>query len=70
MEGILRLAGSPNGFGGDLRFGKSDGLAGADEICRQLGITTSNCHVLLHRARLKLRGCMENGWGRPGDAAC
>jgi len=36
MAGILRLAGSPNGFGGDLRFGKSDGLAGADEICRQL----------------------------------
>lgn len=36
MAGLLKLAGSPNGFGGDLRFGKSDGLAGADEICRQL----------------------------------
>jgi len=36
MAGIIRLAGSPNGFGGDLRFGKADGLAGADEICRQL----------------------------------
>jgi hypothetical protein len=36
MAGILRLSGSTNGFGGDLRFGKSDGLAGADEICRQL----------------------------------
>jgi hypothetical protein len=36
MAGILRLAGSPNGFGGDLRFGKADGLAGADEICRVL----------------------------------
>jgi hypothetical protein len=36
MAGLLRLAGSPNGFGGDLRFGKADGLAGADEICRQL----------------------------------
>lgn len=23
------------GFGGDLRFGKADGLSGADEICRQ-----------------------------------
>lgn len=42
----------------------------ADEICKQLGITTSNCHVLLHRARLKLRGCMESGWGRPGDGTC
>jgi hypothetical protein len=36
MAGIIRLSGSTNGFGGDLRFGKSDGLAGADEICRQL----------------------------------
>lgn len=42
----------------------------SDEICAQLGISTSNCHVILHRARLKLRGCMENGWGRSGEAAC
>ena len=42
----------------------------SDEICTQLGITTSNCHVILHRARLKLRGCMESGWGRPGSGTC
>jgi RNA polymerase sigma-70 factor (ECF subfamily) len=42
----------------------------SDEICVQLGITSSNCHVILHRARLKLRGCMDQGWGRPGGAAC
>lgn len=41
----------------------------SDEICRQLGITTSNCHVILHRARLKLRGCIENGWGKPEGAS-
>jgi len=35
------------------------------EICIQLKITTTNCHVLLHRARLKLRGCMQSGWGAP-----
>lgn len=35
----------------------------SDEICAQLGISTSNCHVILHRARLKLRSCMEAGWG-------
>jgi RNA polymerase sigma-70 factor (ECF subfamily) len=40
------------------------------EICAQLGITTSNCHVMLHRARLKLRGCMDNAWGRPEGGAC
>jgi hypothetical protein len=36
QAGLGRLAGNPNGFGGDLRFGKPDGLSGADEICRQL----------------------------------
>ncbi len=40
------------------------------EICTQLGITTSNCHVILHRARLKLRGCMDSGWGRPEGSTC
>lgn len=33
---MQRLANSDKGFGGDLRFGKADGLAGADEICRQI----------------------------------
>ncbi len=40
------------------------------EICSQLSLSMSNCHVMLHRARLKLRGCMEAGWGRPGDGTC
>jgi len=40
------------------------------EICRQLSISTSNCHVILHRARLKLRTCMDTGWGRPEGASC
>lgn len=42
----------------------------SDEICQQVGISTSNCHVILHRARLKLRACMDTGWGRPEGAAC
>lgn len=42
----------------------------ADEICSQLGITMNNCHVILHRARLKLRACLEAGWGRPGARRC
>ncbi|MDX8376394.1 MAG: sigma-70 family RNA polymerase sigma factor [Mariprofundales bacterium] len=34
-----------------------------DEICEQLGINTSNCHVILYRARVRLRACLEaSGW--------
>lgn len=40
------------------------------EICSQLGITISNCHVMLHRARAKLRVCMDVGWGRTGELSC
>lgn len=32
------------------------------EICEQLSITASNCWVILHRARLGLRECLENRW--------
>lgn len=35
MKAIQILADNEKGFGGDLRFGKADGLSGADEICRQ-----------------------------------
>lgn len=41
-----------------------------EEICLHLNITTSNCHVILHRARLKLRVCMETGWWKPEGATC
>jgi RNA polymerase sigma-70 factor (TIGR02943 family) len=34
----------------------------ADEICNQLSITTTNLWVLLHRARLRLRECLQQGW--------
>jgi RNA polymerase sigma-70 factor (ECF subfamily) len=42
----------------------------SEEICAQLGITTTHCHVILHRARLKLRGCLDKGWGRPEGSTC
>ena len=34
LVAMRRVSGSEKGFGGDLRFGKGDGLSGADEICR------------------------------------
>ncbi|MBY4676994.1 RNA polymerase factor sigma-70 [Marinobacterium arenosum] len=32
------------------------------EICENEGITVSNLHVILYRARLRLRECLENRW--------
>lgn len=33
-----------------------------DEICKELEITTSNCWVILHRARMSLRICLQQRW--------
>lgn len=33
-----------------------------DEICKETGISSSNCWVVLHRARLGLRTCLETKW--------
>ncbi len=33
-----------------------------DEICRELKITSNNCWVLLYRARMTLRECLQQRW--------
>ena len=33
-----------------------------DEICDSLGLSQQNVWTMLHRARLKIRGCLERGW--------
>ena len=33
-----------------------------EEICKEAGISASNCWVVLHRARLGLRTCLETNW--------
>ena len=33
-----------------------------EEICKELKLSTSNCWVLLHRARLGLRDCLSRRW--------
>ena len=33
-----------------------------DDVCAELGITANNCHVMLYRARMQLRGCVELHW--------
>lgn len=34
----------------------------SEEVCKELGITPSNLWVMLHRARLKMRQCIESKW--------
>jgi len=34
----------------------------SEEICKELGLTATNLYVQLHRARLRLRECLEINW--------
>lgn len=34
----------------------------SNELCETAGITDTNLHVILHRARLRLRECLEDRW--------
>lgn len=42
----------------------------SEEICETVGISISNLHVMLYRARLRLRECLENNWFLEGDSKC
>jgi len=37
----------------------------SEEICKVLNITASNYWVLIHRAKLQLRSCLEKNWINP-----
>ncbi len=34
----------------------------SEEICKELNLTSTNLYVQLHRARLRLRECLELNW--------
>ena len=34
----------------------------SEEICKDLALTSTNLYVQLHRARLRLRECLELHW--------
>lgn len=40
------------------------------DICEVLGVTATHLHVLLHRARMRLRSCLESRWSPGGRGAC
>lgn len=35
-----------------------------EEICQALELSTTNCSVILYRARMSMRLCMEKNWGK------
>ena len=37
----------------------------AEDICKQTGVSPTNLWVLLHRARTRLRACLESSWFAP-----
>ena len=41
----------------------------SEEICKELSLTPTNLYVQLHRARLRLRECLELNWFARRDAA-
>ena len=44
-----------------FRLREMDGLS-TEEICKVLKITPTNCWVILHRARMGMRRCLEMNW--------
>jgi RNA polymerase sigma-70 factor (ECF subfamily) len=34
----------------------------SEKVCKELGITATNLWVMLHRARLRMRECLETNW--------
>ncbi|HJV27069.1 MAG TPA: RNA polymerase factor sigma-70 [Aromatoleum sp.] len=41
----------------------------SNEICTAVGVTTSNLNVMLYRARMRLRECLEMRWFADGERA-
>ena len=42
----------------------------SSEICSEVDISVSNLNVMLHRARLRLRECLENRWFTHAGQSC
>jgi RNA polymerase sigma-70 factor, ECF subfamily len=32
------------------------------EICERMGVSAENCRMILHRARMSMRACMQRDW--------
>ena len=57
------MEGLPESFRRAFALREMDGLA-TEEACKILGVTATNLWVILHRARTKLRNCLDDHWFR------
>ena len=57
-RGLARL---PEKTARAFRMREALGLS-TDEICAELGITRENCWIMLYRARMSLRECLDEHW--------
>lgn len=62
------MDGLPESFRRAFALRELDGL-NTEEICKILEVTTTNLWVMLHRARAKLRNCLDNNWFRDRSKA-
>ena len=63
MDGCLSAL--PKRVANVFALREMDGLA-SEEICELLGLSASNFWVIMHRARMQLRRCIEIKWFRKG----
>jgi RNA polymerase sigma-70 factor (TIGR02943 family) len=55
------LAGLPERLARVFRLREIDGIKGK-QLCEEMQITPTNSWVMLHRARMRLRECLETNW--------
>ena len=70
FQDVLRncLSGLPDRVAQVFFLREMDGVA-SEKICKDLGISPNNFWVMLHRARMGLRRCLEVHWfGKPPPA--
>lgn len=61
---VTCLENLPAGLQMVFRLSELDGVS-TEDICKVLGITATNVWVRLHRARLRLRDCLDARWFHP-----
>lgn len=57
------LEGLPESFRRAFALRELDGLK-TEEVCKILEVTATNLWVMLHRARARLRNCLDDNWFR------